>query len=153
MSREKILTAATQLRNEYAKENQPLKVTFNQICNDKNICIEYTDEDEHAEQTDGGWKIKLRRDTSYARDNFTIAHELGHIILKHPVDNERKVHRNGDRTQFEIEADRFAAEFLMPKDEFIKAAQDFDNDERKLSEKFEVSKAAVLVRMSVLNIG
>lgn len=152
MSREKILEAATQLRKAYTDGNQPLGTIFKRICKDRKISIEYGD-DEHALKTKDGWKIVLRRDTSGARDNFTIAHEIGHIVLGHPVDNEDKVHRTAERTPDEIDADYFAAEFLMPKDEFIKAANDLDFDECKLSEKFEVSKTAVLVRMSVLNIG
>lgn len=46
------------------------------------------------------------RITSRTRVNWTIAHELGHIYLRHCADGKRE----------ESEADRFAAAFLMPED-------------------------------------
>ena len=58
--------------------------------------------------------------------NFTVAHEIGHIILHLPLDNKNKLFREGDncknnedlkeksRKLIEIEADKFAAYLLMP---------------------------------------
>lgn len=46
------------------------------------------------------------RITSRTRVNWTLAHELGHIYLRHTSDGKRE----------ESEADRFAAAFLMPEE-------------------------------------
>lgn len=57
--------------------------------------------------------IALGNDKSSAtRRNFNIAHELGHLVLNHYEDGESK--------QREEEANEFAAEFLLPADEFIR---------------------------------
>jgi Predicted Zn peptidase len=143
---------AKELREKYSRPNQPLSEVYKQIFEEVGISVQYAQVGEHAEKCDGKWKITLPVDTSTARDNFTIAHELGHIVLKHRLNEHDKIHRSGSCTTEEIQANRFAAEFLMPKDEFSRAAQEFNFDERKLADKFEVSKTAVLVRMSVLNI-
>ncbi len=50
----------------------------------------------------------LNADTPADRLRFTLAHELGHIVMHHQQTNEANV---------EEEADRFAAEFLMPEQE------------------------------------
>ncbi len=48
---------------------------------------------------------------------FTAAHEFGHYILKHPLtlDDEGMIKRGGDSSDLrEVQADAFAAHFLMP---------------------------------------
>lgn len=58
--------------------------------------------------------IVLPNFTSKLRDRFTIAHELGHFFL-HSIGGERKIYaeRKG-RDLCEVEANWFAASFLMP---------------------------------------
>lgn len=48
------------------------------------------------------------------RQRFTIAHELGHYMLKHVSKKDGVMDRNGDSNPYEIEANAFAAEILMP---------------------------------------
>ncbi|WP_374280863.1 ImmA/IrrE family metallo-endopeptidase [Desulfovibrio sp.] len=151
-SKEDIISRAKKLRRDFALPGQPLQETFDKIFADQHITIQYEEHGEHAKYEDGRWTITLPLNTPKVRDNFTIAHELGHIILEHALDEDRTVHRNGNPTQEEFEANWFAAEFLMPEDEFSCAARRCNFDERKLAEEFEVSKAAVLVRLSVLNL-
>jgi hypothetical protein len=47
---------------------------------------------------------------------FTVAHEIGHFLLHTGQDHfcDREPHDNEDRAYYEIEADIFAAELLMP---------------------------------------
>ena len=89
--------------------------------------------------------------SSPLRDNFTIAHELGHLFL-HKTEESKEFHRSGEPKTEEVEANIFAAEFLMPEDEFKNKAKEFNNSERMLASYFGVSPAAALVRMAVLNI-
>lgn len=70
--------------------------------------------------------------------NFTLAHELAHIVLKH------ELHNNTESEWQTLEADRFAAALLMPKHEFNFIPRN------KLSEHFFVSNAAVYMRMKDL---
>lgn len=105
------------------------------------------------------------------RKRFTIAHELGHLML-HAVDQDednvfidRKVfNRNSDASQGiyrqEIEANRFAAELLMPKRLLLNAIDelgdeiDLSDDDTlyELAKKFEVSTQAMAIRLTSLDI-
>lgn len=63
-----------------------------------------------------GILVTTRRDLHMQR--FTAAHELGHFVLGHEGSLDREVRLPGDtkgRDIQEVEADAFAAEFLMPK--------------------------------------
>lgn len=97
--------------------------------------------------------IFLPYSSSAARDNFTIAHELGHYFLHTDFDNDEVLHhtRRGSNRR-EWEANWFAAELLMPEEDFRNEAINFDNDEILLARRFGVSPAAANVRMSALGI-
>ncbi len=63
-----------------------------------------------------GILVTSQRDLHMQR--FTAAHELGHFVLEHEGSLDREIRLPGDtkgRDPREIEADAFAAEFLMPK--------------------------------------
>ncbi len=102
------------------------------------------------------------------RQRFTIAHELAHHEL-HPEELSKAVHVDKSFRvmmrddvaaqgidQFEIEANAFAAELLMPHD-FLKEVVDaegldLDDDERleALARKFRVSTSALRYRLGGL---
>lgn len=100
------------------------------------------------------------------RQRFTIAHELGHYVLEHSGLSEAvhvdKILMRGSiaasgTDEIEIEANRFAAEILMP----VKFVQDelhgkiFDIDDEKaiqdLAKLFKVSTAVVQRRLGALS--
>ena len=96
------------------------------------------------------------------RQRFTIAHELGHHLLHMPllergvhVDKaifRRDQHASSGTRPFEIEANQFAAELLMPRKLLRKhVTTDFDlqDDERlsELADLFGVSTAAIGYRI------
>jgi Zn-dependent peptidase ImmA (M78 family) len=102
------------------------------------------------------------------RKRFTLAHELGHIVLEH--DTELNISENpsegaiflfrNDRSATgsdwrEVEANLFAAAILMPKELVDSAlAGKFRVDEKditELAEKFGVSTMAMSIRLSRLN--
>lgn len=63
-----------------------------------------------------GILVTTQRDLHMQR--FTAAHELGHFVLEHEGSFDREVRMPGHtegRDPREVEADAFAAEFLMPK--------------------------------------
>jgi len=121
--------------------------------------------------------IVVNEDHSPVRKRFTIAHELGHFILKHGRDGlfiDKKEHfifRNelsatGEERQ-EVEANAFAAALLMPEEmvkrEMAKLSSigfDLYNDDedgdlriiKELAKKFKVSKAAMTFRIANLNL-
>lgn len=99
------------------------------------------------------------------RQNFTIAHELGHLLLHDRneqlhVDRKFSVRLRSDISskgtdEAEMEANYFAAELLMPTD-FIRhdvqklIGSDADLAIQKLSEKYDVSREAMSIRLSTL---
>ncbi|MCT4372065.1 ImmA/IrrE family metallo-endopeptidase [Yangia mangrovi] len=109
-------------------------------------------------EPDNSFVIHLSSETGVLRDNFTIAHELGHLLLHWP--KVRKAHQgSGMRAtrwvdeserslvRCEWEANWFASAFLMPEAEFRKAYK-----EGVASETFGVTQAAVEVRAKTLGI-
>jgi len=107
---------------------------------------------------------------SYARQRFTIAHELGHLFLHDDTVNYdqggvmlfREDHSGDGSDIKEVEANRFAAELLMPAKslrEDIANEGSFDvmnrgdNEKaiiKKLAEKYDVSEQAMSVRLTTL---
>lgn len=102
---------------------------------------------------DCSFKIQLSPTTSPLRDNFTIAHELGHFFLhydyEHPSEQEVIFARYGSN-QFEWQANRFAAAFLMPEEEFRKARKKFHDNSLLIASHFEVSQIAAEKRMEYI---
>lgn len=77
---------------------------------------------------------------SRARKNFSLAHEVGHLILHCGEENS-------DLTVMEDEADEFAACFLMPEKELREEMVHVDADNLdKLANKWGVSPQAILER-------
>jgi Zn-dependent peptidase ImmA (M78 family) len=98
------------------------------------------------------------------RQRFTIAHELGHYLL-HPdspayYDREREIEMHfrarmagTEWDPKETEANRFAAELLMPRRFLLQAiSQGGDLDARSLSTLFEVSEQAMTYRLAELRL-
>ena len=107
---------------------------------------------------DDKFVITLAAHTSRARDRFTIAHELGHFFLHYrlprvngrPIDRLRAARYGGD--QAEIEANWFAASFLMPEGRFSEEYRATGGDLTQLAAKFGVSTAAASVRAKSLHL-
>jgi len=135
--------------------------------------VEYENEnlsDGYIEYTNKGsppsFKIHLKKIKNNLRKRFTLAHELGHLILHMDFFDEeaRKKHDEnyyrtiGNYTEKELQADEFAASFLMPSKEFIKVASqnmlDYGSayNVNAIAEHFEVSKLAVVTRGQFLGL-
>ncbi len=143
------------------------------LARDLGIQIYETDDFDNSQsgsivREDGNYIIYVNIRHSPRRKRFTIAHEIGHFLLHKNklekgdveiVDTIKNVavgvsllkradeNKNNEE---EFEANDFAADLLMPKEEFIKSW----NKERsieEIAEKFKVSQESVLVRASVLS--
>jgi Zn-dependent peptidase ImmA (M78 family) len=62
--------------------------------------------------------IVASEETSLARETFSLAHELGHIVL-HGRINERRFSELADAKILEDQANRFASSFLLPSVPFL----------------------------------
>lgn len=119
------------------------------------------------------WAIVVNAIHPPVRQRFTIAHELGHIILHRyttpHADGRFRIHfRDGEsskgRVKEEIEANEFAAELLMPEElvrqlaaklnfDFADDAADAEAVRRvsQLAKRFEVSMQALSFRLANLS--
>jgi len=118
----------------------------------------------HSDEKDGGsiiasalddFVIHISELTSSRRDRFTIAHELGHLIL-----HLREIHKDApdaimratrsiddtdeDQQRAEWEANWFAAELLMPRKKFKKVVE--KHGKGYAASLFNVSPMAAKVR-------
>lgn len=122
--------------------------------------------------SDRPWIIVVNEDDAEVRQRFTIAHELGHLLLHRytttHADSGFKVRfrdqaSSAGSVREEIEANQFAAELLMPEDlvssylertGFDYASPDTDDATarilEKLAKKFQVSQQAISFRIANL---
>ncbi len=121
------------------------------------------------------WAIVVHQDHSHVRQRFTIAHELGHLLLHdynaphadrgYSLRLRKTVrYRNAESSKGsvieEIEANQFAADLLMPdrvilrelmRSRFEYAPQQDEGDAkvlRELASRFEVSQQALAIKIS-----
>jgi Zn-dependent peptidase ImmA (M78 family) len=101
----------------------------------------------------GEWVMTINSLHHPHRQRFTIAHEIGHY-LKHSFKNDffedQVFFRNGDTNKMETEANKFAAELLMPEPEFRKYISEHSASVSDIAEHFHVSSMAVRVRAKQL---
>lgn len=98
--------------------------------------------------------IIVNRGLDPEQKRFAIAHELGHIVMPHSGAYRICFPANDHR--IELDADRFAAELLMPEPTMIKLWPRYrDNTEYRVSimaELFGVSKSAMAARVRQLRL-
>ena len=107
-----------------------------------------------------GYVIRVNRYEARERQRFTIAHELAHFMLhKNLIDRSPKgitdniLYRSGAPEAIEYEANRLAAEIVMPGYHVKKSLyEDFggiatEEAIENLAEQFQVSKAAMEIRL------
>jgi Zn-dependent peptidase ImmA (M78 family) len=118
--------------------------------------------------TDGSATIGVNSVDRATRQRFTIAHELGHLLLHETeelhIDEESPIgfrnHASGMAVdEREIEANQFAAELLMPAhmisedvQELIEKAIGVDEAIGRLASKYNVSNEAMTIRLSALEL-
>lgn len=113
------------------------------------------------------FKITINANRPNTRNNFSIAHELGHLFLHmgYLVNPERwkSVNKYTDSVYYrfghgeeELEANEFAAAFLMPENKYKKAVKEFTKNGfcqiLELAKYFDVSQEAALNRGRWLGI-
>ena len=100
-------------------------------------------------------RIYVNMDNAPVRRRFTIAHELGHYFLHHKDKKELKYIdlRSTRRTKEEVEANKFAAELLMPEKELREEYEKlmFPTID-SLADTFGVSNQAMKFRLSNLGL-
>src|SRR5579862_1978399 len=112
-------------------------------------------------RTDGGSIIGVNSLHPAVRQRFTVAHEIGHLLLHEPqfhIDEHAfVVFRNPESSKAsdpaEVEANQFAAALLMPEGLIAKSVRELGQNPdaekaiRQLAELFEVSQHAMTIRL------
>lgn len=117
---------------------------------------------------DGIQAVAIRKQDSKSRKRFTMAHELGHLVLH--LDQNVNINRGGlmyrrqesttsETTWREAEANHFGACLLMPKDRVFDELKEIspsgvvrEETIKEMAKRFEVSEAAMTVRLTVLGL-
>lgn len=102
---------------------------------------------------EGKYEIYVRADDPHYRQRFTIAHEIAHFLLHKDIIGDgirdNALYRSGLSNELEIEANKLAADILMPW-HIINEAMDQGNNTIPLLAKFlDVSESAMSVRLGI----
>jgi hypothetical protein len=111
-----------------------------------------------SEEAPAGFVIRVNRHDSNRRQRFTVAHEIAHYLIhRNQIGSgirDDVLYRSNLSDRREAEANRLAADILMPDDlmsEWIKRARAFKAEDvvTYLADRFEVSEAAMKIRLGV----
>ncbi len=112
-----------------------------------------------VESKDGGYTIKINRHETRERQRFTLAHEIAHFLLHREVIDangeirDNVLYRSGQPERLEHEANRLAADLIMPNDLVQSDLASIgvpvsDAVIERLAQEWQVSKAAMEIRLS-----
>ncbi|MEP2891374.1 ImmA/IrrE family metallo-endopeptidase [Tateyamaria sp.] len=111
---------------------------------------------------DGNYVIKVNRFEAKERQRYTIAHEIAHFLLHRDVIDssingisDNVLYRSGAPEHIEFEANRLAADILMPTDKVKSKLAEFGGAISEaviveIANYFRVSKAAMEIRLGNL---
>lgn len=157
MGKKAVISQANDFRRDYCNNEGSMRDALIEWVTSKNGKIEYIANSNKEEtlliQNDKSFVIYLPLGTITSRDNFTLAHEIGHYVMHtdFSVPGVATHTRRGSNHR-EWEANWFAAELLMPEKEFRDFANNNNNDIRLLAKRFEVSGSAARVRLEALGL-
>lgn len=106
---------------------------------------------------DGRYKIAVNRKHPETRQRFSMAHEYIHYqmhrdhIERMPI-GERILHRDEQRNSIEYQANRYAAEILMPEETFFAVMHECNGDIAAMAAALGVSVAALRYRADALGV-
>lgn len=106
----------------------------------------------------GQFEIEVNATHPETRQRFTIAHEIGHYVLHRSLMGDGNVDDCAYRSDGsfvnntigpfeETEANKFAANLLMPMEQINKLRESGITDPSKLAQKLNVSEAAIKIRL------
>lgn len=105
------------------------------------------------EEAEGGFDIFVNGNHPPVRRRFTIAHEIAHALL-HPnligdgITDDALL-RSGLSNRVEAQANRLAADILMPRDKLDELVAAGMTDVTSLAHEFDVSEQSMAIRLGV----
>lgn len=105
------------------------------------------------DDNEGGFDIFVNADHPPRRRRFTIAHEIAHAVL-HPQligdgITDDALLRSGLSNSVEAQANRLAADILMPRDKLNAILAKGISNVKALADLFDVSEQAMAIRLGV----
>jgi Zn-dependent peptidase ImmA (M78 family) len=98
------------------------------------------------------YSILVNSSQSYARKRFTVAHEVAHYVLHRDLIGsgltDDALYRSGLATSKEAQANRLAAEILMP-DHLLAQGRVFTENPDFLAKRYQVSGQAMRIRLGL----
>jgi len=100
------------------------------------------------------YTIHVNSKHPFTRQRFTLAHEIAHYVLHRDLIDEGVVDTIMYRSKelddyFEVQANQFAADLIMPPELVVKAYEE-QKDPEELAKMFEVSLRAMEIRLNTL---
>ena len=104
------------------------------------------------------YEIAINANHSRERRKFTMAHEYAHYQIHRNnkdvfSEGEAILFRNSERNMYEHQANRFAADILMPEDRFNQLFNSKKGDILEIANAFGVSESAIKFRAKTLGYG
>jgi hypothetical protein len=101
-----------------------------------------------------GFSIAVNASEAYTRKRFTIAHEIAHFILhRSKLENgdlvDDSMYRSGLSTREEADANRLAADIIMPRSLISQLVKAGNRDVATLASLFQVSLPAMQIRLGI----
>lgn len=102
---------------------------------------------------ESGFAIFVNQNHSHVRRRFTIAHEIGHYVLHEAQIGDGifddAMYRSGLSNAIEAQANRMAADILMPRSLLDRYVKVNGNDPSVLAGAFDVSEQAMKIRLGL----
>ena len=100
-----------------------------------------------------GYSIVVNGREAFVRKRFTVAHEIAHFLLHRDRIKagivEDTFYRGGLSIQEEVEANKLAADILMPYHLIRQLSEQGVREIKELAKRFQVSKAAMKIRLNI----
>lgn len=139
--------AAKKARREFFMRHSGVRAALMRMFKRYNVEVWFDDVGKPTRKDGDKYVLTLPNDTSSLIDHYTLAHEMGHIIMGHSIDAMKVSGTDEDK-----QANIFAAELLMPEKEFREVCRKCRNNKFKVASKFGVIPAAAGVRIAILGI-
>lgn len=109
-----------------------------------------------TQNSPGHYLVEVNREHSFVRQRFTLAHEIGHYLLhRNQIGNgitDDGLYRSNLSSYVETEANRMAAELLMPANLIRVLWRSGVRSIAQLCDNFQVSEAALRIRLKQLRL-
>ena len=156
--KQKKVTSGEELLKQYSIKDFPFDVAS--FATDKlGIRIKYDNLDNDISgklsKEGNNYVITVEKRHPENRQRFTIAHELAHYFLHKDLKEEFEdtvFFRGADSDTFEFQANLFAGDILMPKEEFLRQIRNGNSKIENLAQYFGVSTLAIRVRAKQLDL-